>query len=117
MLKLIDNNPLLYSTEKTNYEKSLQYAKKLKSIEDNNLVFHCFWRVPKEFGLKQVSVIKSIIVNHKHKLDKVEINLWSNVDLSTNEYIKEVLPFIKLKVWSILRTVVGPWLSVLSCLL
>lgn len=101
MLKLIDNNPLLYSTEKTNYEKSLQYAKKLKSIEDNNLVFHCFWRVPKEFGLKQVSVIKSIIVNHKHKLDKVEINLWSNVDLSTNEYIKEVLPFIKLKVWSL----------------
>jgi hypothetical protein len=58
--------------------------------ENDKLVFHSFWRVPRNFGLKQVSVIKSIIVSHKHKLDKIEINLWSNVDLSDNPYFQEI---------------------------
>jgi len=75
MHKLIDNNTLLYRSEKINYLNSLEYAKNLEKKENDKLIFHSFWRVPKEFGLKQVSVIKSIIVAHKDKLDKVEINL------------------------------------------
>ena len=34
----------------------------------------------------------------KNKIVLNKINLWSNVDLSTNEYIKEVLPFINLNI-------------------
>ena len=90
MFKLINNDTLLYRSEKINYSNSLEYAKNLEKRDDDKLVFHSFWRVPREFGLKQVSVIKSIIVAHKHKLDKVEINLWSNVDLSNNIYFRVV---------------------------
>jgi hypothetical protein len=100
MIKILDNNKLLYHSDKINYEKSLEYAKTLNNRDNDLLIFHCFWRVPKEFGFKQVSVIKSIIVNHKNKLDKIEINLWSNVDLSDNPYFKEISKYVNLKLWN-----------------
>ena len=99
MYKLINNNTLLYRSEKINYLKSLEYAKSLEKKEIDKLVFHSFWRVPKDFGLKQASAIKSIIVAHKHKLDKVEINLWSNIDLSNNSYFQEISKYVNLKFW------------------
>jgi hypothetical protein len=99
MYKLINNDTLLYRSEKINYLSSLEYAKNLEKRENDKLVFHSFWRVPRDFGLKQVSVIKSIIVAHKHKLDKIEINLWSNVDLFNNEYFQEISKYVNLKIW------------------
>jgi len=99
MHKLIDNNTLLYRSEKINYLNSLEYAKNLEKRENDKLIFHSFWRVPKEFGLKQMSVIKSIIVAHKDKIDKVEINLWSNVDLSNNYFFQEISKYVNLKIW------------------
>lgn len=104
MVKLFDENTSLYKSDKINYLKSLEFAKKLPKSENSKMKFHCFWRVPKEFGRKQLAVIKSIIVNHNRD---VEINLWSNVDLSTNEYISEVLPYINLKLWNLENEIVG----------
>jgi hypothetical protein len=98
MLKLINHDESLYRPSKIDFLKSLDFSKKLPENSEEDIVFHCFWRVPREFGRKQVAVIKSIIVNHGKN---TKINLWSNVDLSTNEYVKEVLPFINLKIWNL----------------
>lgn len=100
MIELINNNIDLYKPEKIFWEKSLDFSKTLEKT-NGKIVFHCFWRVPKEFGRKQLAVIKSIIVNHLEDLENLEINLWSNVDLSKNEYVFEVLPYIKLRKWDI----------------
>lgn len=98
MIKLFNKNDSLYKPDKNNYLKSLEFAKQLTNSENKEIKFHCFWRVPKEFGRKQLAVLKSIIINHK---DGVEINLWSNVDLSNNQYIQEVLPYINLRIWNL----------------
>jgi hypothetical protein len=104
MIKLLNNNPNLYRPEREFFLSSLESTKQLKNSENEQIKFHCFWRVPKEFGRKQLAVLKSIIVNHN---TKTEINLWSNVDLSNNEYIQEVLPFITLRIWDLEEEIKG----------
>jgi hypothetical protein len=86
----------------SSYRKSLDYAKNLAK-NNEKLIFHCFWRVPKEFGRKQVTVLKSIIVTQKN----VEINLWSNVDLSNNEYFQEVSKYVIFKKWDLMCEIKG----------
>jgi hypothetical protein len=56
MIKLIDNNLDLYRPNKVNYLKTLQYANSLIKKTDKPLEFHCFWRIPREFGRKQIAV-------------------------------------------------------------
>lgn len=103
-MKIIDNNLDLYRPDRKSWEKSLQYAKNLPKIE-NKLLFHCLWRVPLDFSRKHLAVLKSIIVNHS--LNNIEINLWSNVDLSNNEYFKEVSDYVNLKIWNIQEEIKG----------
>ena len=63
MIKYIDNNSNLYWLNKVNYLKSLQYADSLIKKVDKPLEFHCFWKVPKEFGIKQLAgLISSYIL-------------------------------------------------------
>ena len=80
-INLIDDNLALYRPDRKSYLDSLAYAKTLKAVSSDKLIFHCFWRVPREFSVKQVAVLKSIIVSHQDHLDNLEVNLWSNVDL------------------------------------
>jgi hypothetical protein len=101
MITYLDNNMDLYSPSEDDYINSLNYAKNLKCSDNNKLVFHCFWRVPQDFGRKQLAVLKSIIVNHKDILDTVEINLWSNVDLTENLFLKEIKKFITFRKWDL----------------
>ena len=93
------NNFDLYKSTKEYYTESLKYAKSLNNNPLNKkIIFHCIWRVPRDFERKQVAVLKSIIVNHFN--DDFEINLWSNVDLSTNEYLRDIIKYINLKYWN-----------------
>jgi hypothetical protein len=101
MINLIDNNIALYNPSKEYFLNSLEYAKKLKNSDNKKIVFHCLWRVPRDFGRKQLAVLKSIIVNHKDILESVEINLWSNVDLRENVLFKEVSKFVNFKKWDL----------------
>jgi hypothetical protein len=101
MIVFLNNDKNLYSPNKEDYTKTLQYAKTLKNSENNKIVFHCLWRVPKEFGRKQLAVLKSIIVNHIDVLDTIEINLWSNVDLTENILFKEVEKFVTFRKWDL----------------
>jgi hypothetical protein len=99
MFKVLNEN--LYKPDKKNYLESLNFAKKLNSTDSSKLIFHCFWRVPRDFERKQVAVIKSIITSHKSILDRIEINLWSNVDLTENLYFKEISNFVNFKIWNL----------------
>ena len=103
-------NEELYRPEKIHYLNSLEFAKKMTNDNNNTkMVFHCIWRVPRDFGRKQLAVLKSIIVNH---IDKdIEINLWSNVDLSKNNFFKEVSEYVNLKPWDINEEIRGTLLE------
>jgi len=86
----------LYRPDKAHYLKSLEYAKALHPSSNPALVFHCFWRVPRPFGRKQAAMLKSILVHHA---DPLEINLWSNVDLSKNPLLASIAPWIRFRIW------------------
>lgn len=101
MIKFLDDNKNLYSPTKNDYLDSLKYANNLKPSKNEKVIFHCFWRVPKDFSRKQLAVLKSIIVNHQDNLDTIEINLWSNVDLSNNEMFKQVSKYVQLRKWDL----------------
>ena len=106
MIQLLNNNVDLYRTDKAYYEKSLEFAKELPN-NNEPMSFHLFWRVPREFGFKQVSVIKSIIVAHKNKLDLININLWSNVDLTGNKFFHEISKYVKFRIWNVAEEIKG----------
>jgi hypothetical protein len=78
---------------------SLQFAKNLSGDYPDPVNFHFYWRVPREFGRKQALPIKSAIVSQKR--EKTKFILWSNVDLSKNEFVKPMLPFIETRIWNI----------------
>jgi hypothetical protein len=101
MPTLIGNNPDLYKPDKKSYLNSLEYAKNLPNTE-SKMIFHCFWRVPRDFGRKHAAVLKSIIINHDKN---TEINLWCNVDLSDNEYFKKISKFVNLRLWDLNKEV------------
>jgi hypothetical protein len=103
MFKLLNQD--LYRPEKIYYLNSLEFAKKLNNDNRLKMIFHCLWRVPRDFGRKQLAVLKSIITSHKDK--DIEINLWSNVDLSTNSFFKEVSEYVNLKLWDINEEIKG----------
>lgn len=76
---------------------SLEFAKSLPPInKQDNL--HLFWAVPKEFSDKHVTVIKSILATQD--LNKLNIFLWSNIDLSKNDLLKPYLQYLNIKIWS-----------------
>ena len=100
MVQFIDNNFELYKSSKSEYIASLNYAKSMShDVLNKKLVFHCLWRVPKNFGRKQAAVLKSIIVNHYENINDLEINLWSNVDLSSHESLVDISSYINFKHW------------------
>ena len=93
----IKNNKKIFSPYFV--QDSLDFA---NQIIDENFIekvnIHYYWRVPKEFSYKQQTAIMSAIVNHD--LNKVKINLWSNVDLSSNIYFKKIEKYVENKIWN-----------------
>jgi len=91
------------------FKLSLEYAKNIVPIkEESKMILHFYWRVPLEFGRKQVLPIKSALVNNYDlNKDNLEINLWSNVDLSNNVYLSSIKDFINIKVWDPLEEIKG----------
>lgn len=94
----IENNRELY--EKENVYPSLEFAKNITNDDfvDSRVNIHYYWRVPREFGHKQQSAIMSSIVNHD--LNKVKIILWSNIDLTSNTYFKQISDYVENKIWN-----------------
>jgi len=91
------------------YNISLEYAKGLLPQKLNNkLIIHYYWRVPLDFGRKQLLAVKSALVaNYDLHKDNLEINLWSNVDLSDNEILAPLKKFINIKIWNPIEEIKG----------
>jgi len=89
------------------FKVSLEFSKNLKPYRlDSKMVLHFYWRVPLNFGRKQALAVKSALVNnYELNRDNLEINLWSNVDLSDNEYLAPIKEFINIKVWDPLEEI------------
>jgi hypothetical protein len=104
MVNIRDNYELY-----NNFGTSLDFAKNLKPFKsESKIVIHFYWRVPLDFGRKQVLPIKSALVNnYELNKDNLEINLWSNIDLSDNEYLSPIKDFINIKVWNPLEEIKG----------
>ena len=101
----INNNYDLYDK----YTSGLEYAKKLiPSTLNNKLIINYYWRVPLEFSRKQLLAVKSALVaNYELNKDNLEINLWSNVDLSNNEYLEPLKKLINIKIWDPIEEIKG----------
>jgi len=93
----MDSN--LFKSDIKNYRYSLECAKKMPITSDARLVFHLFWRVPRDFGRKQAVAIKSIVVAHLGR--DIEINLWSNVELSENPHFIEISGHVRFRKWDL----------------
>lgn len=91
----------LYEFNDQKYLNSLQFANNLKPYRTKNpMNFHLYWRVPRKFERKQILPIKSIIAQHEElNSNNYKIILWSNVDLSSNEYVKPFNKYITHKIW------------------
>jgi len=95
----IEKNPELYSyASEESVRRSLDFARGLPPSKSSEEVpFHFYWRVPREFSRKQVLPLKSTIVTQTSRPRR--IILWSNVDLSENPYVRPLLPFIETNGW------------------
>jgi len=107
MIKIYNDNLDLYKPDLESYTKSLDFANTLPTISNEKNVFHCLWRVPKDFTIKHATVIKSIICAHSDCLDNLEINLWSNVDLSNHPLLNDVSKYVNFKIWDYEQEIKG----------
>lgn len=95
----IQTHPHLYQK---NHSASLEFAKSLiPHRTKEKMQFHLYWRVPQEVNEKHLTCLKSIVANHEDfNSGNYEINLWSNIDLSKNEILKPVQPFVNHRIWN-----------------
>jgi hypothetical protein len=98
MIKYFNNNIELYKTDTASYRAALEIAKKLPRT-DTTANIHCFWRVPYNFERKQASALKSIIAHNP----TANITLWSNVDLTNNEFFKPLSKYVNFKIWDVYK--------------
>ena len=90
----------------TDGNKALAFAKAIpETVYPEKTNFHFCWRVPGEFGRKQVLALKSCITTQN--LANVNIILWSNVDLSRNDWIQPIERHIELKIWDPVKEAEG----------
>jgi hypothetical protein len=86
--------------------KALEFCRCIpETVYPEKTHIHFCWRVPGEFGRKQVLSVKSALATQN--LDNVEINLWSNVDLSDNAFLAPYLDRIRLRIWDPILEAVG----------
>lgn len=85
-----------------NLDECLKFCNQIKE-EDykiNEITdFHIFWNVGYPFERKQLLGIKSYLCTQD--LQKTRFNLWCNVDLSNNEFLKPFLHLINFRIYNI----------------
>jgi hypothetical protein len=85
-----------------NVDDCVEFCKKIQNSKlSNHVDYHIFWNVGKSFERKQTLTIKSYLCTQD--LEKTTLNVWSNVDLMENEFLKPFLPYIKFRIWEPLK--------------
>lgn len=89
-----------------NVDDCIEYCKNIKNCEYENFTyFHIYWRVGKEFGRKQILVVKSYLATQN--LHNTKLILWSNIDLKNNDYLKPYLKYIEFRIYDPIKESVG----------
>jgi len=84
-------------------EKCIKYCKQISEKDQNEIVdYHMLWLVTNlPFSRKQALPVKSYLTTQNLKTTR--LNVWSNVDLSENEYLKPLIEKfpdnIKIRKW------------------
>ena len=82
-----------------NVEECVNFCKSIpNTVHKEHTDYHIFWNVGLPFGRKQMLPIKSFLCTQN--LNNSTLNVWSNIDLSDNEYLKPYLPYINVKIWN-----------------
>jgi hypothetical protein len=63
----------------------------------DSMDFHMYWKTVRPFGRKQILPIKSFIATQP---EKFKLILWSNEDLTQNEYLKPWLKYIEFRIYN-----------------
>jgi len=74
-------------------------------ITDEKIKFHLYWHVGRNFERKQLLPIKSFLATQN--LEKTELILWSNIDLSNNNFLKPYIPYITIKIYDPIKESIG----------
>jgi hypothetical protein len=89
----IDFEPYYY-----NAESCLEFLRKLPDANTaDSMDFHMYWKTVRPFGRKQILPIKSFIATQP---EKFKLILWSNEDLTKNEYLKPWLKYIEFRIYN-----------------
>lgn len=81
-----------------NVEECVDFCKSIPNTTYNEPTeYHIFWNVGLPFERKQTLPIKSYLCTQNLKSTK--LNVWSNIDLTKNEFLKPFLPYIDFKIW------------------
>ena len=96
---MIDIDETRYGELYSDFNKCLEFLKTINSSEiKDNVNFHMYWKNVRQFERKQILPIKSFLTTQN--LEKTNLTLWSNVDLTNNEYLRPVLPYINFKIYN-----------------
>jgi len=91
-------------------EKCVEFCKNIKDTVHKEFTnYHMFWNVGLQFERKQLLPIKSYISTQN--LRNTSLNVWSNVDLTENRFLKPFLPYINLKIWNPIEEAKGTLLE------
>jgi hypothetical protein len=97
-----ENNQNLYY----NVDDCIRYCNEIKETEYSGFTyFHSYWNVGLPFGRKQILLIKSYIATQN--LKNTKFVLWSNVDLSNNEFLKPYLKYVDFRIYDPIKESIG----------
>ena len=90
----------------TNGNKALEFAKAIpETVYPQKTNFHFCWRVPGEFGRKQVLCLKSALVTQN--LSNSNIIMWCNVSLLHNDWFRQVARYVQFEIYDPVEQAVG----------
>ena len=103
---LISISPSTHYALYHDWQKALEFCRTLPDVRPPQpITFHMFWRersgglwpTVRRFGRKQALPLKAFLATQD--LSACSLTLWSDRDLSSNEWLKPLLPFLSLRVY------------------
>jgi Glycosyltransferase sugar-binding region containing DXD motif len=84
----------------------LSFLRSIRPAEiKNHVKFHMFWKTVRPFGRKQILPVKSYLATQD--LKNTSLTLWSDTDLTQNEWLRPFFPYIEFKLYDPFKEAMG----------